>query len=94
MVSMFIAGRQIAKGELLLLPISAAGWDPQHFTDGFNLNNPGASWHVVGVRDMNADSRADLVSERQRGDCGVGPTNGTHDGFNINPNPNPAGHLD
>ena len=64
---------------------------------GFNLNNPGASWHVVGVRDMNADSRADLVLQNDNGATAVWDkiqTNGTHDGFNINPNPNPSGHLD
>jgi hypothetical protein len=64
---------------------------------GFNLGNPGASWHVVGVRDMNADSRADLVLQNDNGATAVWDNiqaNGTHDGFNINPNPNPSGHLD
>jgi hypothetical protein len=64
---------------------------------GFNLGNPGAGWHVVGVRDMNADSRADLVLQNDNGATAVWDkiqTNGTHDGFNINPNPNPSGHLD
>jgi hypothetical protein len=64
---------------------------------GFNLGNPGAGWHVVGVRDMNGDSRADLVLQNDNGATAVWDniqSNGTHDGFNINPNPNPAGHLD
>src|SRR5262245_18706600 len=33
------------------------GTDPT----GFNLGNPGAGWHVEGVRDMNADGRADII---------------------------------
>jgi hypothetical protein len=64
---------------------------------GFNLGNPGAGWHVVGVRDMDGDSRADLVLQNDNGATAVWTNiqpNGTHDGFNINPNPNPSGHLD
>src|SRR5262249_56150630 len=38
---------------------------------GFNLGNPGAGWHVVGVRDMNSDSRADLVLQNDNGATAV-----------------------
>jgi hypothetical protein len=64
---------------------------------GFNLGNPGAGWHVVGVRDMDADGRADILLQNDNGAAAVWDKiqpNGTHDGFNINPNPNPSGHLD
>ena len=68
---------------------------------GFNLGNPGAGWHVVGVRDMNSDGRADLVLQNDNGAAAVwdniqtsGQTGGTHDGFNFNPQPNPNFHLD
>ena len=69
------------------------GTDPT----GFNLGNPGAGWHVVGVRDMNVDGKADILLQNDNGAAAVWTniqTNGTHDGFNINPNPNPSGHLD
>jgi hypothetical protein len=75
---------------------------------GFDLGNPGAGWHVVGVRDLDAgspldDGRADILLQNDNGATAVwtnivqnpqGSSNGTHDGFNINPNPNPSGHLD
>src|SRR5262245_24536951 len=69
---------------------------------GFNLGNPGAGWHVVGVRDMNADGRADILLQNDGGAIAVwtnihqtgNTSNGTHDGFNFNPQPNPSGHLD
>src|SRR5262245_8995794 len=76
---------------------NAGGTDPT----GFNLGNPGAGWHVVGVRDMNADGRADLLLQNDGGAIAVwsniqftGSINGTHGGFDITPNPNPSGHLD
>jgi serralysin len=64
---------------------------------GFDLGNPGAGWHVVGVRDMDADTRADILLQNDNGAAAVWTNiqpNGTHGGFNINPNPNPSGHLD
>jgi hypothetical protein len=63
---------------------------------GFNLGNPGDGWHVVGVRDMNADGKADLLLQNDNGAAAVWDniqTDGTHDGFNFNPQPN-SGHLD
>jgi serralysin len=64
---------------------------------GFNLGNPGDGWHVVGVQDMNSDRRADLVLQNDNGAAAVWDNiqaNGTHDGFDFNPDPNPSGHLD
>jgi hypothetical protein len=64
---------------------------------GFNLDNPGPTWHVADVRDMNGDSKADILLQNDNGATAVWDniqSNGTHDGFNINPNPNPSGHLD
>jgi hypothetical protein len=61
--------------------------------NGFNLGNPGSSWHVVGVRDMNADGKADLLLQNDNGAAAVWDNiqaNGTHDGFNFNPQPNPG----
>ena len=72
---------------------NAGGTDPT----GFDLGNPGAGWHVVGVRDFNADGKADILLQNDNGATAVWDkiqSNGTHDGFNINPNPNPSGHLD
>jgi hypothetical protein len=68
---------------------------------GFDLGNPGPSWHVVAVRDMNADGRADLLLQNDNGAAAVwdniqqigATSNGTHGGFNFNPQPN-SGHLD
>jgi hypothetical protein len=86
-----VVGNQIVRN-------NEEGTDPT----GFNLGNPGAGWHVVAVRDMNADSRADLLLQNVNGAAAVwdniqqipNTSNGTHDGFNFNPNPNPSGHLD
>src|SRR5262245_61306525 len=76
---------------------NALGTDPT----GFNLGNPGAGWHVQGVRDMNGDSRADILLQNDGGAIAVwtniqftGTINGTHSGFDITPNPNSSGHLD
>jgi hypothetical protein len=77
---------------------NAGGTDPT----GFDLGNPGPGWHVVAVRDMNADGRADLLLQNDNGAAAVwdniqqipGTSNGTHGGFNFNPQPNPSGHLD
>jgi hypothetical protein len=84
-------------GAIAIWQLQVVGNQVVRVDTGFNLNNPGASWHVVGVRDMNADSRADLLLQNDNGATAVWDniqSNGTHDGFNINPNPNPAGHLD
>jgi hypothetical protein len=81
-----VVGNQVVRN-------NAGGTDPT----GFNLGNPGAGWHVVAVRDMNSDGRADLVLQNDNGATAVWDniqSNGTHDGFNINPNPNPSGQLD
>ena len=64
---------------------------------GFNLGNPGPDWHVVGVRDMNLDGHADLLLQNDNGAAAVWTNiqpNGNHSVLNINPNPNPSGHLD
>ena len=69
---------------------------------GFDLGNPGAGWRVVAVRDMNSDGRADILLQNDNGAAAVwdniqqtpNTSNGTHDGFNFNPQPNPSGHLD
>src|SRR5262245_41464627 len=42
-----VVGNQVVRN-------NAAGTDPT----GFDLGNPGAGWHVVGVRDMNFDGKA------------------------------------
>jgi hypothetical protein len=68
---------------------------------GFDLGNPGAGWRVVAVRDMNSDGRADILLQNDNGAAAVwdniqqtpNTSNGTHDGFNFNPQPN-SGHLD
>jgi hypothetical protein len=86
-----VVGNQVVRN-------NAAGTDPT----GFSLGNPGAGWHVVAVRDMNSDGRADLLLQNDNGAAAVwdniqftpGTTNGTHGGFNFNPQPNPSGHLD
>jgi hypothetical protein len=87
-----IVGNQVVRN-------NAGGTDPT----GFNLGNPGAGWHVVAVRDMNNDTRADLLLQNDNGAVAVwdniqqtapGASTGTHDGFNFTPQPNPSGHLD
>jgi serralysin len=65
----------------------------------FNIaQNPGASWHVVGVRDMNSDGRADIVFQNDNGANAIwAGLNAAHVFTvqeNINPNPNSSGHLD
>jgi hypothetical protein len=69
-------------------------------TSQFNIaQNPGASWHVVGVRDMNSDGKADIVFQNDNGATAIwaGFSDATH-AFavqqNISPNPNSSGHLD
>ena len=78
---------------------NAGGTDPT----GFNLGNPGPGWHVVAVRDMNADGKADLLLQNDNNGAAAvwdniqqtgNTSNGTHDVLNFNPNPNPSGHLD
>jgi hypothetical protein len=84
-------------GAIAIWQLQVVGTEVVRIDQGFNLNNPGASWHVVGVRDMNVDGHADLLLQNDNGATAVWTniqSNGTHDGFNINPNPNPSGHLD
>jgi hypothetical protein len=84
-------------GNIAIWQLNIVGNQVVRVDTGFNLNNPGAGWHVVGVRDMDCDGRADLVLQNDNGATAVWDkiqSNGTHDGFNINPNPNPSGHLD
>jgi hypothetical protein len=64
---------------------------------GFNLGNPGPGWHVVGVRDMDGDSRADLILQNDNGAAAVWDniqSNGTSGRFDFTPQPNPNFHLD
>jgi hypothetical protein len=63
---------------------------------GFDLGNPGPGWHVVAVRDMSdtIGGRADLILQNDNGAAAVWnniQANGTHDGFNFTPQPNPPG---
>jgi serralysin len=68
----------------------------------FNLPSVGPTWHVVGVRDMNADAKADLVFQNDNGAVAVwenfSPTGAQTATFltqlDVIPNPNPSGHLD
>jgi hypothetical protein len=77
---------------------NAQGTDPS----GFNLGNPGPGWHVVGVRDMDADGRADLLLQHDTGAAAAwtniqwipGTFTGTNDGLFFGQQPNPSGHLD
>jgi hypothetical protein len=86
-----VVGNQVVRN-------NAGGTDPT----GFNLGNPGPGWHVVGVRDMNADGRADILLQNDNGAAAVwdniqqtpGTSNGTSDGIFFSPQPNPSGHLD
>jgi serralysin len=61
--------------------------------------NPGASWHVVGVRDMNSDGRADIVFQNDNGASAIWAnfSDATH-AFSVQqfiaPNPNTSGHID
>jgi hypothetical protein len=81
-----VVGNQVVRN-------NAGGTDPT----GFNLGNPGLGWHVVGVRDMDADSRADILLQHDNGVAAVWTNiqpNGTGDGIFFLPQPNPSGHLD
>ena len=63
--------------------------------------NPGPAWHVVGLRDMNGDQKADIVFENDNGAAAVwqdyhslGSGLATFDTvLAITPNPNPNGHV-
>src|SRR5262249_47952068 len=63
--------------------------------------NPGPAWHIVGLRDMNGDARADILFQNDNGAAAewenyqsLGGGSAT---FNtvlpIDPNPNPNGHV-
>jgi len=62
--------------------------------------NPGPTWHIVGLRDMNGDNRADIVFQNDNGSAAVWEdytTIGTGVAsvlsVGITPNPNPNGHV-
>jgi len=63
--------------------------------------NPGPSWHIVGLRDMNKDGQADILWQNDNGAAAVWENyqsvgNGTAFFFTvlpIDPNPNPNGHV-
>jgi hypothetical protein len=64
------------------------------FTDYQRANS---GWHVVGVRDMDADSRADILLQHDNGAAAAWTNiqpNGTNGGIFFGPQPNPSGHLD
>jgi len=63
--------------------------------------NPGPSWHVAGLRDMNGDGHADILFQNDNGaaavwekyqDLGVGSATFATV-LAIDPNPNPNGHV-
>jgi len=70
------------------------------FANLVNLN-PGPSWHIVGLRDMDNDARIDILFQNDNGSTAVWEdyTNlgGGSATFNtvlpITPNPNPNGHV-
>ena len=63
--------------------------------------NPGPAWHIVGLRDMDGDTRADIVLQNDNGAAAVwedyhslGGGSATFDTvLLIDPNPNPNGHV-
>jgi len=63
--------------------------------------NPGPSWHIAGLRDMNGDGHADILFQNDNGaaavwekyqDLGVGSATFATV-LAIDPNPNPNGHV-
>ena len=62
--------------------------------------DPGPTWHVVGLRDMNDDGRADILLQNDNGAAALwedytpfGGGMATFLPFPITPNPNPNGHV-
>jgi len=63
--------------------------------------NPGPSWHIVGLRDMNGDFHADILFQNDNGTAAVwedyvnlgGGTATFNTVLAITPNPNPNGHV-
>ena len=63
--------------------------------------NPGPSWHVVGLRNMDGDNRADILFQNDNGSAALWENYQSLGGgsatFNtvlaIDPNPNPNGHV-
>jgi len=63
--------------------------------------NPGPSWHIVGLRDMDHDQHADILFQNDNGAAAVwegytdlgGPMATFNTVLAITPNPNPNGHV-
>ena len=62
--------------------------------------NPGPAWHIVGLRDMNQDAKADILFQNDNGAPAVwedytplGSGMATFLAIPITPNPNPNGHV-
>lgn len=59
--------------------------------------NPGSGWHIVGIRDMNNDAKADILFQHDTGTAAVwenytsGGGSATFTILPIQPNPNPDG---
>ena len=70
------------------------------FMDLVNIN-PGPAWHIVGLRNMDGDERADILFQNDNGAAAVwegyhslNSTSATFDTvLAITPNPNPNGHV-
>jgi hypothetical protein len=54
-------------GAITIWQLQVVGNQVVRTDTGFDLGNPWAGWHVVGVRDMNADSKADLLLQNDNG---------------------------
>jgi len=63
--------------------------------------NPGPAWHIVGMRDMDRDGKADILFQHDNGAAAAwfdyqAPLGGPFAAFTpiaITPNPNPNGHV-
>jgi len=62
--------------------------------------DPGPTWHVAGLRDMNGDGKADIVLQNDNGAAAVWEDYTSFGGgvasflsVGITPNPNPNGHV-
>jgi len=76
----------------------AAGTTLLAQTPVVNLD-PGPTWHIVGLRDMDGDGQADILFQNDDGAAAVWEHYGQAFGFAtftalaISPNPNPNGHV-